>query len=129
MTEPPVPAPAGPRDWNGFLKFVEMRNGEAGVQVGMLHLAKGERSGNDLVVTCRSETHCTQLKDKQTLIALDSLAKEYFGQTVDVRVETGDIEVPKSNRQLMEEAEKHPGVNKVMETFSAQMMSVSHRKQ
>ncbi|BDQ32789.1 DNA polymerase III subunit gamma/tau [Pseudodesulfovibrio portus] len=129
MTEPPVPAPAGPRDWDGFLKFVEQRNGAAGVQVGMLHLAKGDMSGNELVVTCRSRTHCVQLTDKQTMAALGSLTKEYFGQTVDVRVETGDIEVPKSNRQLMEEAEKHPGVNKVMETFSAQMVSVSHRKQ
>ena len=129
MSEPPVPAPTGPRDWAGFIKFVEQRNGEAGVQVGLLHLASGERSGNELVVTCRSQTQCGQLQDKQTLTALDSLTKEYFGQTVDVRVETGDIEIPKSNKQLREEAESHPGVTKVMEAFSAQMVSVDFRKQ
>ena len=128
MTEPPVPGPQGPRDWKGFLKFVEQRNGQAGIQVSMLHLAKGERHGNELVVTCRSRIHCEQLSEKQTAIALDLLAKEYFGQMVDVRVETGDIEVPKSNRQLQEEAENHPGVTKVMEAFSAQMVSVDQRK-
>jgi DNA polymerase-3 subunit gamma/tau len=48
---------------------------------------------------------------------------------VEVRVETGDIAVHKTDRQLQDEAEKHPGVVKVMEAFSAQMLSVSHRKQ
>lgn len=129
MGEPPVSAPPSPCDWKGFIKFVEQRNGEAGVQVGLLHLAKGERSGTELIVTCRSQTQCGQLKDKQTLSALDSLTKEYFGQMVDVRVETGDIVVPKSNRQLREEAENHPGVIKVMEAFSAQLVSVDFRKQ
>ena len=129
MSEPPVPAPASPRDWDGFLRFVEQRNGEAGVKVSMLHLTKGKQSGNELIVTCRSRTLCDQLADNQTYTALDSLTKEYFGQAVDVRVETGHIEIPKTDRQLMEEAENHPGVIKVMETFNAQMVSASHRKQ
>jgi DNA polymerase-3 subunit gamma/tau len=43
-------------------------------------------------------------------------------------VETGDIAEPKSDRQLMEEAENHPGVIRVMEAFNAQMLSVNHRK-
>lgn len=129
MSEPPTPAPTRPRDWDGFLKFVDERNGKAGVKVGMLHLTNGELTGDELVVTCKSKTLCTQLTEKNSLTALDSLTKEFFGQKVEVRVETGDIEVPKTDRQLMEEAEQHPGVNKVMEAFSAQLISVSQRKQ
>jgi DNA polymerase-3 subunit gamma/tau len=72
---------------------------------------------------------CDQLKEKSTLTALDSLTKEYFGPAVEVRVETGDIAVPKTDKQLMEEAERHPGVIRIMEAFNAQMLSVSHRKQ
>jgi DNA polymerase-3 subunit gamma/tau len=119
----------GPRDWDGFLKFVEARNGEAGVKVSMLHLTKGEREKDALKIVCRTRTMCSQLKEKSTLDALDGLTREFFGPTVEVRVETGDIAEPKSDRQLMEEAENHPGVIKVMEAFNAQMLSVSHRKQ
>jgi DNA polymerase-3 subunit gamma/tau len=119
----------GPRDWDGFLKFVEARNGEAGVKVSMLHLTKGEREKDGLKIVCRTRTMCSQLKEKSTLAALDGLTREFFGPTVEVRVETGDIAEPKSDRQLMEEAENHPGVIRVMEAFNAQMLSVNHRKQ
>jgi DNA polymerase-3 subunit gamma/tau len=118
----------GPRDWDGFLKFVEARNGEAGVRVSMLHLTQGEREKNTLKIVCKTRTMCSQLKEKSTLAALDGLTREYFGPTVEVRVETGDIAEPKSDKQLMEEAENHPGVIRVMEAFNAQMLSVSHRK-
>jgi len=122
------PRPSGPRDWDGFLRFVGDRNGQSGVKVGMLHLTEGEQQGNELVVTCKSKMLCSQLTEKQTLSALDNLTREYFGPMVEVRVETGDIAVPKTDRQLQEEAEKHPGVLKVMDSFSAQMVSVSPRK-
>ncbi|MEZ7197993.1 DNA polymerase III subunit gamma/tau [Pseudodesulfovibrio karagichevae] len=118
----------GPRDWEGFLKFVEARNGEAGVKVSMLHLTEGTREKDALRIICKTRMMCSQLKEKSTLAALDGLTREFFGPTVEVRVETGDIAEPKSDRQLMEEAEKHPGVIRVMEAFNAQMLSVSHRK-
>jgi DNA polymerase-3 subunit gamma/tau len=119
----------GPRDWEGFLKFVEARNGEAGVKVSMLHLTEGTREKDALRITCKTRMMCSQLKEKSTLAALDGLTREFFGPTVEVRVETGDIAEPKSDRQLMEEAENHPGVIRVMEAFNAQMLSVNHRKQ
>ncbi|MGE4194983.1 MAG: DNA polymerase III subunit gamma/tau [Pseudodesulfovibrio sp.] len=123
-----MPGP-GPRNWEGFLKFVEERNGQAGVRVSLLHLTEGKRDKDDLVIACKTRTMCDQLKEKSTLTALDSLTKEYFGPAVEVRVETGDIAVPKTDKQLMEEAERHPGVIRIMEAFNAQMLSVSHRKQ
>ena len=133
MSEPPAQPRVeasipGPRTWEGFLAFVEERNGRSGVKVAMLHLAEGNQKDEELVVTCKSRTLCSQLTEKQTLTALDSLTKEFFGPTVEVRVETGDIAVPKTDRQLMEEAENHPGVNKIMDAFSAQLVSVSPRK-
>ncbi|MCJ2163945.1 MULTISPECIES: DNA polymerase III subunit gamma/tau [unclassified Pseudodesulfovibrio] len=133
MSEPPAQPRVeasipGPRTWDGFLAFVEERNGRSGVKVAMLHLAEGKQKDEELVVTCKSRTLCSQLTEKQTLTALDSLTKEFFGPTVEVRVETGDIAVPKTDRQLMEEAENHPGVNKIMDAFSAQLVSVSPRK-
>ncbi|BCS87276.1 DNA polymerase III subunit gamma/tau [Pseudodesulfovibrio sediminis] len=119
---------SGPKNWEGFLRFVEERNGQAGVKVSMLHLADGEFKQNRLEITCKSKTMCSRLLEKQIFTALEELAREFFDEGVEVRVETGDIVVPKSDRQLMEEAENHPGVNKIMESFSAQMISVSPRK-
>ncbi|BDQ36394.1 DNA polymerase III subunit gamma/tau [Pseudodesulfovibrio nedwellii] len=120
---------SGPKSWKGFLSFVEERNGQAGVKVSMLHLTKGELANNELVVTCRSKTLCGQLTEKNTFNALESLTKEYFDPGVEVRVETGNIIVPKSDKQLMEDAENNPAVNKIIETFGAQIISVSARKQ
>lgn len=120
---------SGPKSWKGFLSFVEERNGQAGVKVSMLHLTKGELANNELVVTCRSKTLCGQLTEKNTFNALESLTKEYFDPGVEVRVETGNIVVPKSDKQLMEDAENNPAVNKIIETFGAQIISVSARKQ
>ena len=94
-----------------------------------MHLTEGKQQGDELVVTCKSKVLCSQLTEKQTLSALDTLTREYFGPMVEVRVETGDIAIPKTDRQLQEEAERHPGVLKVMESFGAQMVSVSPRKQ
>ncbi|WP_285905946.1 DNA polymerase III subunit gamma/tau [Pseudodesulfovibrio pelocollis] len=126
----PVPSRlAGPRDWNGFLDFVAERNGQAGVRVAMLRLTEGLVGDAELVIRCKSRMHCSQLSDNTTFSSLAALAGEYFGSEVEVRVETGDIAVPKTDRQLQEEAENHPGVLKVMEAFSAQMLSVGHRRQ
>jgi len=108
---------------------VEERNGQAGVRVSMLHLTKGELVNNELVVTCRSKTLYGQLSEKNTFNALESLTKEYFDPGVEVRVETGNIVVPKSDKQLMEDAESNPAVNKIIETFGAQIISVNARKQ
>lgn len=124
-----APTPSGPRNWQGFLSFVEARNGESGVKVALLRLNKGEFSGDELVITCGSRMQCSQLSEPSVLKALDGLTREYFGPMVEVRVETGHIAETKSDRQLQQEAEAHPGVNKIMEAFSAQMVSVSPRKQ
>lgn len=129
VSTPPSVVPSGSRNWNGFLRFVEERNGQSGVKISMLHLTEGKPVGDELVITCKTRTLCSQLTEKQTLSALDGLTREYFGPMVEVRVETGDIAVPKTDRQLQQEAEQHPGVLKIMESFNAQMVSVSSRKQ
>lgn len=130
-TADPAPAftPIGPRNWESFLEFVAERNGQSPIKATQLRLNKGKFTGNELVITCGSKTQCDQLSEKQKLSALDSLTREYFGPTVEVQVKTGDIAVRKSDRQLWEEAEGHPGVNRIIETFSAQIASVSARKQ
>lgn len=127
VSQPTTPQPVGPRNWDGFVRFVAERNGQAGVKVAMLRLNTGELKNDELVITCGTQMQCSQLSEKQTLSALDTLTREYYGPKVEVRVETGDIAVRKSDRQLQQEAEQHPGVLKVMETFSAQMISVSPR--
>ncbi len=55
------------------------------------------------------------------------MTSDYFGSLVEDRVETGDIAIPKTGKQLQEEAENHPGVIKVMESFNAQIVSVNPR--
>ena len=121
--------PVGPRNWDGFLSYVGERNGQSPVKAAQLRLNKGVFKGNELVITCGTKIQCSQLSEKPVLSALDIMTREYFGPMVEVKVETGDIAVRKSDRQLKEEAETHPGVHKIMESFSAQMISVSPRKQ
>tara|TARA_Y100001954_G_scaffold239398_1_gene313642 strand:- start:3652 stop:5535 length:1884 start_codon:yes stop_codon:yes gene_type:complete len=121
--------PKWPRNWEGFLEFVNEKNGKTPVKAAKLRLNKGELRGDELVITCGTRMQCAQLSEKQTFNALDSLTREYFGPLVEVKVETGDIAVHKTDKQLREEAEAHPGVKMIMDTFSAQLISVSHRKQ
>jgi len=134
MAEPTV-APqqnsvqGGAKDWTGFLQYVETKNGQSPVKAAQLRLNKGELKDGELVITCGSKMLCAQLSSKLVFTALDNFTREYFGPMVEVKVETGDIAVQKSDKQLREEAEAHPGVNKIMESFSAQLMSVSQRKQ
>ncbi|WP_419788005.1 DNA polymerase III subunit gamma/tau [Pseudodesulfovibrio sp.] len=130
MAEAPVPTsprPMGPRDWDGFLDFVAERNGKSGVNSTRLRLNQGEFAENMLKITCSARMQCQYLMGDAVNAALKRLAKEYFGPAVDVVVETGDIAEPKSTRQLQEEAERHPGVQKVMEIFGAQLTSVNSR--
>ena len=122
-------APTGPRDWDGFMGFVAARNGQSGVNSTRLRLNAGKFTGEELVITCSARIQCEYLAENSVRLALDGLVREYFGPTVEVTVKTGDIAVPKSGRQLQEEAEVNPGVQKVMDTFSAQLTSVSPRKQ
>lgn len=126
----PVPASAGGtgRDWQGFLDLAEERNGSSPVRAHVLRLTSGELNGNDLVIRCKSRVQCDQLNENKTFHALDLMVREYFGPMVEVRVETGNIQVRKSDRQLMAEAEKHPGVQLIMESFDARIMAVDHRK-
>ncbi|CCH47486.1 DNA polymerase III subunit gamma/tau [Pseudodesulfovibrio piezophilus] len=128
-SSPQVSRPRGARDWNGFLDFVNEHNGNSPVKAAQLRLNNGELQGDELVITCGTRMQCSQLSESPVLMALESLTKDYFGPTVEVTVKTGDIAVRKSDRQLKEEAEVHPGVTKIMEAFSAQLISVSPRKQ
>lgn len=124
----PVFKPIGPRTWEGFLRYVTEQGEQSGVRAAQLRLNTGEFTGGELLITCGSQMQCAQLSGKQQLSALDALTKTYFGPTVEVKVKAGEVAAHKSDKQLWEEAENHPGVNKVIETFSAQIASVSARK-
>ncbi len=119
--------PGGRRDWDGFLHYVESKNGQSPVKAAQLRLNKGNLVNNELVIMCDSKLLCSQLSENKTLSALDQYTREYFGPLVEVRVETGDSAPRKSDKLLREEAQVHPGVNKIMETFHAQILSVSAR--
>ncbi|MEF2231948.1 MAG: DNA polymerase III subunit gamma/tau [Pseudodesulfovibrio sp.] len=121
--------PSGPQNWKGFLDFVAERNGQSGVNSTRLRLNAGKYDGEGLTITCATQVQCQYLTEDTVLSSLRRLVREYFGPTVEVAVETGDIAVPKSSRQLQEEAENHPGVQKIMATFGAQLTSVSPRNQ
>jgi len=120
--------PLGPRTWDGFLEYVSEKSDQSLVKAAQLRLNTGEFNGNELVITCGSKMQCAQLSVNKKLSALDILTREYFGPTVEVSVKTGDIAAHKSDKQLWEEAESHPGVNLIIESFSAQIASVSARK-
>jgi len=121
--------PPGSRDWKGFVEYVAERNGQSGVNSTRLRLNAGDYDGQRLAITCATQVQCQYLTEDTVNSSLRRLVREFFGPTVEVAVETGDIAVPKSGRQLQEEAESHPGVQKIMATFGAQLTSVSPRNQ
>ena len=131
--EPSQPTPSrplatGPRDWEGFLGHVEKRNGTGGTAIPMLRLAKGEFEGDTLHIRCMSQVQCNQLSEKMVLDRLVVLAMEFFGPDMDIQVGVAERAVAKTARQLQQEAERHSGVQLIMESFDAQMVSVNPRK-
>lgn len=128
ICELPAP-PNGPKSWSGFVEYARDCNGKSDVNAHNLRQMKGELQGNDLVVTCGSNFLYRQMTATSAVNALERLASLYWGSDINARVETGNMPVRKSEKQLRHDAENHESVQKVMESFSALIMAVTPRSQ
>jgi len=124
----PTP-PNGPKSWQGFVEYVQTCNGKSKTNPHHLRQASGELLGNTLVVTCSSAFLHKQLSAGQGEHDLEQLAGLYWGMDLSVRMETGQIKTIKSDKQIRQEAETNPSVEKVMDAFGALIVGVSPREQ
>ncbi|WP_432736842.1 DNA polymerase III subunit gamma/tau [Maridesulfovibrio sp. FT414] len=119
-------APSGPRSFNGFLGYVEESGANA--SVSGLGKCKGEMVNDRLVLTCANPFHESQINDKEARVTLTRLAREYFGPQTEVEVTVSAKGKRKSRQQLRDEVESHPDVKRVIDSFSASIISVEPRK-
>ncbi len=120
------PDSSGPRNFNGFLGYVE-QSGANGAISG-LGKCKGEYVDGKLQLTCANPFHQSQINDKEARVTLSRLAGEFFGPQTEVEVKVSAKGKRKSRQQLRDEVEAHPDVKRVIDSFAASIISVEPRK-
>ncbi len=126
VCELPAP-PNGLKSWEGLVEYAKDCNGKSEVNAHNLRHLKGELQGDELVVLCGNNFLYKQMSASGATNALERLAGLYWGRDITVRVELGNVPMRKSEKQLRKDAEEHESVVKVMEAFSALIMSVTPR--
>ncbi|WP_031479047.1 DNA polymerase III subunit gamma/tau [Maridesulfovibrio frigidus] len=126
-TEPtPTPAMNGPRDFEGFMKYV-VDSGANGTVAG-LSKCKGLVTDSKFVLTCANPFHKNQISTRDTLTAINRLSAEYFGSDIEVEVTVNSKGIRKSRQQLRAEVEANPDVMRVIDAFGASIISVDPRR-
>ncbi|WP_320170200.1 DNA polymerase III subunit gamma/tau [Maridesulfovibrio sp.] len=120
------PGPSGPRNFQGFLDYVESCG--ANGSVSGLSKCKGEFTDGNLVLTCANPFHESQVNDREVRGTVSRLACEYFGPDTGLEVRISKRGQGKSRQQLRDEVESHPDVMRVIDSFSASIISVDPRK-
>lgn len=123
---PAVPVSGGPRNFHGFLQYVE--DSDANGSVSGLGKCKGELVDGNLILTCANSFHESQVCGKECRSLISRLAAEYFGPSTEVEVKVSTKGKRKSRQQLREEVESHPDVKRVVDAFGASIISVDPRK-
>lgn len=128
MAEPDAAAPvvSGPRNFKGFLQYVT--DSGANSSVSGLGKCSGEIENGNLVLTCANPFHESQLNGKECRSIVSRLAAEYYGSGTEVAVRICSKGKRKSRQQLRDEVESHPGVQRVIDSFGASIISVDPRK-
>jgi DNA polymerase-3 subunit gamma/tau len=119
----PAPAPDEPRSVEGFLEFVDRKNGRTGTVIVGLRQARVEIAGETLMVSCQHSAHREGLSERRKLDALNRYAREYFGPGFSVRVELSR-DAARPQAELRREAEASPGVQAVKSLFEVQDVAV-----
>jgi DNA polymerase III subunit gamma/tau len=137
--EAPAAAPAGSRGWAGLVEFVRQKRRPV--------IASLLEHGSLLVLElplleigfAPGSFHLEQLRDADNHAALSEMAREYFGQAVNLKVSAvaaDKADAPKSllaerqaeesdrKRRLKEDALAHPMVQAVKEIFSSEVVEV-----
>lgn len=117
------PPPDEERTFEGFLRFVDQKNGQSGTVIAGLKQAKGEIRGRELVLACQHAYQFDTLNDRRKLDALKRYVQEYFGQHFSVRP-TLAAEAQRPQAELKREAEESAGVRAVKSLFEVQDMVV-----
>lgn len=123
---PVSPEVNGPRDFEGFLKYVS-ESGANGSVTGLAN-CKGQVTGGKFVLTCANPFHQSQVGSRECKAAVSKLAAEYYGAVMDVEIIINSKGVRKSRQQLRSEVEEHPDVMRVVDAFGASIISVEPRR-
>lgn len=119
----PMTPPAGPRTWDGFLRYY---GGQKDVEIPGLKLAHGTFSQQpepgEVVIACGNAFHLGQLTQSDKMRQLTSLAAAYFGEGVTVRVETADKQDRMSPSDLKDYIDGRPEVRQAVTDLGAEII-------
>ncbi len=115
-------APAGPRNWEGFLRCLL----DQGAEIAGLRKAQGtfvpDPEPGQLVLACENAFHCGQLTQPEKFRQLSALAADYFGAGVIVRVETANGRDRVSPQDIREYIDGRPEVRQAISAFDAEVI-------
>ncbi|WP_319759310.1 DNA polymerase III subunit gamma/tau [Maridesulfovibrio sp.] len=124
--KPSFPAAvSGPRDFEGFLKYVE-DSGNA--SISGLNKCQGEFVDGKIILTCANSFHKGQVAGRETRGVIERLVSEYFGPDAELKIEVSKKGKRKSRQEIRDEVEAHPDVQRVMESFGASIIAIDPRK-
>lgn len=114
--------PAGPRTWEGFLRYQSAQK----AAITGLKKARGtfvaEPAPGELRLECENAFHCGQLTASEKFRQLSALAAAYFGDGVKVRVEAVDDRERMSPNDLKDYIDARPEVRQAVSAFGAEII-------
>jgi DNA polymerase-3 subunit gamma/tau len=126
--EDPQPSDVPERTFQGFLGFVQEKNGEAGRLPMGLRQARGEVGEQALELVCANDYHAEQLQAQDKLVYLRRLLQEFFGRPLQVNISVSQQAPPASMRETETIARSSPVVQAIQETFEVKDMRVEPRR-
>ncbi|CCO24842.1 DNA polymerase III subunit gamma/tau [Maridesulfovibrio hydrothermalis] len=121
-----VSSVSGPRNFEGFLQY--MADSGVGGSVSGLNKCAGELKDGNLVLICNNPFHESQVSGRECRGLIARKVVEYFGPGTGLEITVSSKGKRKSRQQLRDEVEAHPDVKRVIEAFSASIISVEPRK-
>jgi DNA polymerase-3 subunit gamma/tau len=117
-------APQG-RGWEGFVRFVRER--QNGVNLPNLHLVQGRKQPGKLELQCPRFLD-ERLKEQQKFLRLQEMAREYFGEPLDIEITCAERKNGCDGAGLKEKVLNDPVVRSCIDQFQAKVLEVRPRR-
>lgn len=123
---PPAPHPesvsaaSSPGSWPGFLAYLEGQ----GLAPRICSVMQGEVQGNVVRIRVPSAFVAARIEEFQTKKPLTTMARTYFGRSMQVLVEALQPSSRKTNAELKEMALNHPEIQALRKRFQAKIIDV-----
>ncbi len=119
---PEEAAPAGPRDFAGFMAYAKSAANGQGLPMGFT-LCQGEFADGAVTFVCQNEEHQAQLLRPENAARIEAMARAYFGPDVGLTFACVQRAPEMSRRELRDEIKGDPVVRKMIDEFGAVIVS------